>query len=177
MPKKYSNKEVFIKNSYYPRHRLKERIINENLIKYECDICKNVGIHNNKKLVLQLDHKNGVNNDNTIENLRFLCPNCHSQTDNYAGKASKGKRNAFKKPNKNFYQEKLENDKKLWEKIKTQESEYIKFGTWGWKSRLCEKIGIKSQKVNSWLIRVDKKFLEKIESSGPSGKKRDSKSF
>jgi hypothetical protein len=36
-------------------------------------------------LVLQLDHINGEKTDNRLENLRFLCPNCHSQTETYAG--------------------------------------------------------------------------------------------
>ena len=40
-------------------------------------------------LVLQLDHINGINNDNRIENLRFLCPNCHSQTTTFSGKHAK----------------------------------------------------------------------------------------
>ena len=40
----------------------------------------------NSKLTLQLDHINGINNDNRKENLRFLCPNCHSQTDTFAGR-------------------------------------------------------------------------------------------
>jgi Zn finger protein HypA/HybF involved in hydrogenase expression len=38
---------------------------------------------------LQLDHINGIYNDNRLENLRFLCPNCHSQTDTYAGKKTR----------------------------------------------------------------------------------------
>jgi 5-methylcytosine-specific restriction endonuclease McrA len=42
-----------------------------------------------KKLSLHLDHKNGINNDNKIKNLRFLCPNCHSQTSTYGGKSRK----------------------------------------------------------------------------------------
>jgi hypothetical protein len=41
---------------------------------------------NNKGLVLQLDHINGVHNDNRVENLRILCPNCHSQTDTFCAK-------------------------------------------------------------------------------------------
>ena len=40
----------------------------------------------NQKLILQLDHINGTHDDNRLENLRFLCPNCHSITDTYAGK-------------------------------------------------------------------------------------------
>ena len=41
---------------------------------------------NGKPLVLQLDHINGISNDNRIENLRFLCPNCHAQTESFAGR-------------------------------------------------------------------------------------------
>jgi hypothetical protein len=42
-------------------------------------------IWNKKKIVLQLEHKNGIHNDNRLENLEFLCANCHSQTDTYCG--------------------------------------------------------------------------------------------
>jgi 5-methylcytosine-specific restriction endonuclease McrA len=40
--------------------------------------------------VLHLDHINGINNDNRRENLRFLCPNCHSQTPTYGNRARDG---------------------------------------------------------------------------------------
>ena len=78
-----------VKNSSYTNFfRLKKRIINENLIEYKCSIC---GIENwnNKPIVLQLDHINGNNRDNRIENLRFLCPNCHSQTETFCKKNKK----------------------------------------------------------------------------------------
>lgn len=51
-----------------------------------CELCKIGPIWNNLPLTLQIDHINGNNKDNRIENLRFLCPNCHSQTDTFGAK-------------------------------------------------------------------------------------------
>lgn len=86
---KFELEEILIENSTYNKQDLKRRIIKENLIDYKCAICTNIGEWNNQKLTLQLDHINGVNTDNRLENLRFLCPNCHSQTDTYTGKNTK----------------------------------------------------------------------------------------
>lgn len=76
---------VFTENSNYNRNRLKERLISEFNFEYCCSICKLKDWHG-KKLSLHLDHINGINNDNRVENLRLLCPNCHSLTDTYCGK-------------------------------------------------------------------------------------------
>ena len=81
-----TNSEVFVENSQYPRHRLKERIIKQNLLEWECSICGMLPEWNGKKLMLVLDHINGVNNDNRIENLRFVCPNCNSQLPTHCAK-------------------------------------------------------------------------------------------
>lgn len=62
------------------------------LDKHECVECKNKGFHNNKVLKLQMDHINGNKKDQDFYNLRFLCPNCHSQTDTFAGGNRKNKR-------------------------------------------------------------------------------------
>ncbi len=86
---RWNDERVYCEHSKYPRQKLKNRIIKENLIEYICEICKNTGEHMGEKLSLQLDHTNGVNDDNRLWNLRFLCPNCHSQTKTYAGKANK----------------------------------------------------------------------------------------
>lgn len=87
--KRYKDVDVFVENSSYPRHRLKERIVKNNLIPYKCACCGMSSVWNDLPLVLQLDHINGVNNDNRLENIRFLCPNCHSQQGTYAGKNKK----------------------------------------------------------------------------------------
>lgn len=81
---KIQTKDILCENSNYLNTvSIKRRLIEENIMKYECVECGNIGTHNNKKLNLQLDHINGVRNDNRLENLRFLCPNCHSQTDTF----------------------------------------------------------------------------------------------
>lgn len=90
---KYEMKDVLIENSKYENiDRLKRRIIKERLIEYKCEKCGNPGIWQEKELTLQLEHKNGIHNDHRIENLCFLCPNCHSQTSTFSGK-NKGKYN------------------------------------------------------------------------------------
>ncbi len=62
---------------------LKKRILDEGLLKEECVLCGQNNLWNGMKLVLQLDHINGNNKDNRIENLRILCPNCHTQTETF----------------------------------------------------------------------------------------------
>ena len=84
---KYTLDEILIENSSYANiSRLKTRLINEGRLEYKCAFCGNTGEWQGHALTLQLDHINGINNDHRIENLRFLCPNCHSITDIYAGK-------------------------------------------------------------------------------------------
>ena len=52
----------------------------------KCSECQQLPIWNGKSLVLQLDHINGNRQDNRLENLRWLCPNCHTQTSNFSGR-------------------------------------------------------------------------------------------
>ncbi len=82
----YTNERCFTLNSDVSRVSIKSKIIKQKLIPYICCVCNLGDVWNNKKLVLQLEHLNGVNDDNRLENLAFICPNCHSQTDTYAGK-------------------------------------------------------------------------------------------
>jgi len=67
------------------RAAVRRRLLNEGLLKNECSIC---GLHDwlGKAIVMQIDHINGVRDDHRLENLRMLCPNCHSQTPTYSGR-------------------------------------------------------------------------------------------
>ena len=68
------------------RPLLKRFIIKHNIIPYICDECKCDDNWRGKKMPLILDHKNGIRDDNTLNNLRFLCSNCDSVQDTYKGK-------------------------------------------------------------------------------------------
>lgn len=81
---KYNDSEVFCENSQYNSAHLKNRVLASNLLEYKCVGCGNEGEWNGRKLVLQIDHINGINTDNRISNLRFMCPNCHSQTETFS---------------------------------------------------------------------------------------------
>lgn len=59
------------------------------LIKNICSVCGQLPEWNGKPLVLQLDHINGIFDDNRLENLRIICGHCHSQTDTFAGRNKK----------------------------------------------------------------------------------------
>lgn len=52
---------------------------------YACECC-GISEYNGLPLTLQVDHKNGLANDNSIDNLRLICPNCHSQSDTFGGR-------------------------------------------------------------------------------------------
>ena len=83
---------LFAKSSNVSTVSLKKRLIDAKLLEYRCSKC-GITEWQGEPLTLQLDHINGNHTDNRIENLRLLCPNCHSQTHTYAGKsASKYKR-------------------------------------------------------------------------------------
>lgn len=83
--KRFSNEKLFVKDSLTDRAVIRRRIIADNLIPYICP-CGNTGEWLGIKIALELDHINGINNDHRIENLRFLCPNCHSATETFSGK-------------------------------------------------------------------------------------------
>lgn len=81
--------DILVEGSYYNIFNLKKRLFEANLLKNECSWCGNPGTWNGNELTLHLDHINGINNDNRIDNLRILCPICHALTDTFRGRNKK----------------------------------------------------------------------------------------
>lgn len=81
---------IFTDGSKVSPDTLKRILVLEGLLKYQCAKCGNEGLWCDTDLVLQLEHKNGRHSDNRLENLEFLCPNCHSQTDTFCNKKRLG---------------------------------------------------------------------------------------
>ena len=78
--------EILVENSEYKNTTtLKNRLLKEGIKENVCEIC-GINEWNGKPISLQIHHINGIHTDNRLENLMLLCPNCHSQTDTYAGK-------------------------------------------------------------------------------------------
>lgn len=64
---------------------------------YVCKICSSLPVWQGKALTLHVDHEDGNKNNNDISNLRYLCPNCHSQTETYCALNRNGAAANFKK--------------------------------------------------------------------------------
>lgn len=79
---------LLTKKSKYSRTHLKERLYKIGLKTPICEMpgCGQGEIWNGRKMSLILDHVNGVHDDNRIENLRIVCPNCNATLDTHCGK-------------------------------------------------------------------------------------------
>lgn len=85
----YNKLENILKeNTNFKSDTLKYRLVKEGLKQWKCEKCGNEGVWEGEELVLELHHINGNHYDNRLENLQILCPNCHSQTDNFRKKSN-----------------------------------------------------------------------------------------
>jgi 5-methylcytosine-specific restriction endonuclease McrA len=82
---------LLVENSLIGSGTIRRWILSNKLLTYVCAVCKGPPEWSNQKLSLQLDHINGRSNDHRLSNLRWLCPNCHSQTPTFGRKNRKAK--------------------------------------------------------------------------------------
>jgi len=92
--KKNSNtklNDIFVENSITDRRKIKQVLFSNEIKKKECELCGQDENWRGKKMSLILDHINGVNDDNRLENLRIVCPNCNATLETNGGKNIKNK--------------------------------------------------------------------------------------
>ncbi len=78
--------EILVEHSAFVNaNHLRERLLREGLKQHRCECCGNTEWQG-KPIPLELHHVNAVRDDQRLENLQLLCPNCHALTDNYRGK-------------------------------------------------------------------------------------------
>ena len=82
---------IFIQNSNADQRTLRKWYFEGKYTDYKCSICGQEPIWQEKPLTLILDHINGCNNDDRIENLRWVCPNCNQQLDTTGYRNKKNK--------------------------------------------------------------------------------------
>jgi len=77
--------QLLVADTYRSRHNVKLRLLGEGLKENRCEAC---GLTEwlGRPLSMALHHVNGDGRDNRLENLQLLCPNCHSQTENFSGR-------------------------------------------------------------------------------------------
>lgn len=104
--------EMLVSGSTCGRRNLKYRLLKEDIKEHICELCGQGELWNGKKMSLILDHINGISNDNRLENLRIICPNCNATLSTHGGKNIKIK-NKINQPPKKQYEKKTKTEIKL----------------------------------------------------------------
>jgi hypothetical protein len=83
---------MLVENSTYERQSLKRRLFSEGLKERRCEMCGQGESWRGARMALVLDHVNGIWDDNRLENLRIVCPNCNATLETHCGRKNQRRR-------------------------------------------------------------------------------------
>lgn len=121
---------------------LKNRLYKIGLKQRQCELCGQGEEWQGKKMSLILDHINGINNDNRLENLQIVCPNCDATLDTYKGRNNKKGRLKLINIGKPIIEEKREEKRKMINKI--IQNKEVDFSKYNWGNKLGKLINLHS---------------------------------
>ena len=152
--KKINLSEILIENSTYGSSKLKKRLYDEGLKERKCELCGQDENWKGKIMSLILDHKNGINNDNRLENLQIVCPNCNATLPTHCrGKNKMDKINQKKELKKNKFIIRSMNQRKVKRPIFDDlKKEIINFGLEG----VGRKYGVTGNAIKKWIKTYEK---------------------
>jgi uncharacterized C2H2 Zn-finger protein len=81
--------EILVEGSTYSRNHLKDRLYAAALKQPVCELCGQGELWRGQRMALILDHINGVRDDNRLENLRIVCPNCAATFETHCGRKNR----------------------------------------------------------------------------------------
>ena len=81
--------EILVEGSTYSRGNVKARLYAEGVKKPLCELCGQGEVWRRRPMGLILDHINGVRDDNRLNNLRIVCPNCAATLDTHCGRKNR----------------------------------------------------------------------------------------
>lgn len=138
------------KHPTFQTAKLKKKLLDAGLKKNECEECGISETYNGKPIMMQLDHENGKSDDHRLENLRMLCPNCHSQTQTYSGRNIKNV-NRTKLKEKKLERKRIAKERKD-AHIQSRLDDLVAIPkTWGWIGQLSNKWGISHTSVSRFI--------------------------
>jgi len=142
---------VVLSGDYRERGSRLKRALLESGVEYKCSECGLGLLWRGKKLVLSVDHRNGDWRDCRRENLRFLCPNCHTQTPTYCGRSvKKSKPRTKSRPTKGDWPLTDRLRELVWSKPMTQLGKDFGVSDVAVKKR-CKSLGIRVPPIGYWL--------------------------